>query len=233
LHEAIAQKKPWTQQRGLSYLMNVHRLDFDASGIVLFCKSKAAALKLTNLFSSVKPNIQYAALCRGVPRADSFVVNAKLAPNPLGPAHVRVDRERGKAARTVVQVREKFSGWALVQCEPLQERLEQVQAHLQHAGVPLAGASCYGGRPLLLSSLKPNYRLKPQQTERPLLARAALHAEQIVFPHPETEEIITLTAPWQKDLTVALKYLRMFAKHSENAPGPLLEEKLSGPEEVS
>jgi len=212
LHEAITQKKSWTQQRGLSYLMNVHRLDFDASGIVLLAKSKSAALKLTNLFSSVKPNIKYVALCRGAPKTDSFVVDAKLAANPLGPANVRVDREHGKAARTVVEVRERFSGWTLLECEPLQERLEQVQAHLQRAGVPLAGASCYGGRPLFLSSLKPNYRLKPQQTERPLLARAALHAEKIVFPHPETGEMIALTAPWQKDLTVALKYLRLFAK---------------------
>ncbi len=212
LHGAIAQGKPWTREHGLSYLSNVHRLDFEASGIVLFAKTKAAAVKLMDLFYSVKPGLKYAALCRGIPRADSFVVDAKLVHNPVGPASVRVDRLRGKAARTQVQVRERFAGWVLVECEPLHERLEQVQAHLQHAGIPVAGASCYGGRRLFLSSLKPNYRLKPDQTERPLLARAALHAEQIDFPHPETGEPMTIKAPWQKDLTVALKYLRLFAK---------------------
>jgi len=64
----------------------------------------------------------------------------------------------------------------------------------------------------MLSSLKPNYRLKPDQRERPLLARPALHAEQIVFPHPDGGETMTITAPWQKDLKVAIKYLRIFAK---------------------
>src|SRR5262245_34259670 len=48
LHQGIAQTKPWAQQRGLSYLMNTHRLDFDASGIVLLAKTKGAFSKLTN-----------------------------------------------------------------------------------------------------------------------------------------------------------------------------------------
>jgi 23S rRNA pseudouridine1911/1915/1917 synthase len=212
LHQGIAQKKPWAQQRGLSYLMNTHRLDFHASGIVLLAKTKDVFSKLSNLFGSQKPVIRYVALCRGAPKTDSFVIDVKLAHNSIGPANVQVDRQRGKAARTLVQVVERFSGWTLLHCEPLNERLEQVQAHLKHVALPLAGALFYGGRPLMLSSLKPNYRLKAEQTERPLLARAALHAEQIVFPHPESGETMLLTAPWQKDLKVAIKYLRMFAR---------------------
>src|SRR5678815_4773646 len=52
LHQGIAQKKSWAQQRGLSYLMNPHRLDFNASGIVLLAKTKAASSKLANVFGS-------------------------------------------------------------------------------------------------------------------------------------------------------------------------------------
>jgi 23S rRNA-/tRNA-specific pseudouridylate synthase len=69
----------------------------------------------------------------------------------------------------------------------------------------------YGGRPLLLSSLKRNYRLKPDQIEHPLMARTALHAEAFTLPHPVTGEALTITAPWPKDLTVAVKYLRRYA----------------------
>jgi hypothetical protein len=39
----------------------------------------------------------------------------------------------------------------------------------------------------------------------------ALHAEQLALPHPMTDEPIRITAPWPKDLTVAVKYLKMFA----------------------
>ena len=69
----------------------------------------------------------------------------------------------------------------------------------------------YGGRPLLLSSLKLTYRLKPNQIERPLISRAALHAESLTLPHPVTGETLNITAPWPKDLTVAVKYLRRYA----------------------
>ena len=73
------------------------------------------------------------------------------------------------------------------------------------------GDQAYGGRALLLSSLKQNYRLKPNQIERPLMARAAIHGEACTLPHPVTGEALTITAPWPKDLTVAVKYLRKYA----------------------
>jgi hypothetical protein len=59
--------------------------------------------------------------------------------------------------------------------------------------------------------LKTGYRLKPNRQERPLLDRAALHAEQLTLPHPVTNELLTITAPLPKDLSVALKYLRRYA----------------------
>jgi 23S rRNA-/tRNA-specific pseudouridylate synthase len=55
------------------------------------------------------------------------------------------------------------------------------------------------------------YRLKPNQTERPLMARPALHAEAMSLPHPVTGSPLTITAAWPKDLTVAVKYLRRYA----------------------
>jgi len=212
LHDGIAQGKPWAQKRALEYLMNAHRLDFEVSGVILLVKNKAALIKVANVFGAEQESRKYVALSRGAPITDEFLVDAKLGPNPARPSHTRVDREHGKAARTKFQVLERFSGWTFLQCEPLTNRSDQIQAHLQHVALPLVGASSYGGRPLLLSSLKPNYRLKPGHTERPLISRAALHAQQLILPHPETNETLTLTAPLPKDLTVALKYLRIFAK---------------------
>jgi 23S rRNA-/tRNA-specific pseudouridylate synthase len=59
--------------------------------------------------------------------------------------------------------------------------------------------------------LKREYRLKPNQTERPLIDRTALHAEALTLSHPVTNEPLTITSPWPKDLTVAVKYLRKYA----------------------
>jgi 23S rRNA-/tRNA-specific pseudouridylate synthase len=77
--------------------------------------------------------------------------------------------------------------------------------------LPIVGDEDYGGQPLLLSALKGEYRLKPGKTERPLISRVALHAEKLIITHPVTKTNVTIEAPWPKDFTVALKYLRRYA----------------------
>jgi RluA family pseudouridine synthase len=211
LHTAIAGGKPWARERGLNYLMNAHRLDFETSGVILLAKSKPALVALADLFGSEKPRRQYAALVQGTPSSEKFEMTAALAPHPAGSGLMHVDPKSGKHARTVFEVLEKFSGWTLLRCEPLTSRTHQIRVHLRHAGFPTVGDELYGGKPLWLSRLKPNYRLKPGHEERPLISRAALHAEQLALPHPVTGEIVTITAPWPKDLKVAVKYLRQFA----------------------
>jgi 23S rRNA-/tRNA-specific pseudouridylate synthase len=124
---------------------------------------------------------------------------------------MRVDPKNGKKSRTKFSVMEKFSRWTLVRCEPFTGRTHQIRIHLRHAGVPIVGDELYGGKPLWLSRLKPNYRLKPGREERPLLARVALHAELLELKHPVTGELVSITAAWPKDFTVAVKYLRQFA----------------------
>jgi 23S rRNA pseudouridine955/2504/2580 synthase len=76
----------------------------------------------------------------------------------------------------------------------------------------IVGDELYGGKPLWLSRLKSDYRLKEGKTERPLISRVALHAEQLTLPYPIMDKVLTITAPWPKDLKVAVKYLRQFAK---------------------
>jgi len=211
LHAAIAGGKPWVRERGLNYLMNAHRLDFETSGVILLAKSRPALVALANLFGSEKPLKKYTALVQGTPREEKFEVDARLAPHPVRTGLMHVDLKNGKRARTVFEVLEKFSGWTLLRCEPFTDRTHQIRVHLRHAGLPVAGDELYGGKPLWLSRLKPDYRLKRGHTERPLISQAALHAEQLTLPHPVSGETLIVTAPWPKDLKVAVKYLRQFA----------------------
>jgi RluA family pseudouridine synthase len=211
LHGGIADAKPWAKERALSYLMNAHRLDFETSGVILLAKSKPVLVGLANLFGSEKPAKTYMALVRDAPEQDRFEVDAKLAPHPMKIGLMRVDPKRGKRSRTLFEVRERFAGWTLLTCRPLTGRTHQIRAHLRHVGLPLVGDSVYGGKPLWLSRLKHDYHLKRGKEERPLMARLALHAEQLSLPHPVTGQTLTITAPCPKDFSVALKYLRRFA----------------------
>jgi 23S rRNA pseudouridine955/2504/2580 synthase len=90
-------------------------------------------------------------------------------------------------------------------------RMHQIRVHVQAIGCPLVGDPDYGGAPLLLSQIKPGYKAKDEEPERPLLDRPALHAERLTLSRPATGEKLTLEAPWPKDLTVAVKYLRKYA----------------------
>ena len=61
-----------------------------------------------------------------------------------------------------------------------------------------------------LFSIKKGFYLKHGREERALMARVALHLEELSIPHPVTGEMITITSPMPKDLRVALRYLREF-----------------------
>jgi RluA family pseudouridine synthase len=211
LHAGIAENKPWARERGLTYLSNAHRLDFETSGIILLAKNKEVLVQLADMFGAEKPVKKYVALVQGTPEEDTFEIDAKIAPHPVRLGFMRVDPKNGKKSMTKFSVMEKFSRWTLVRCEPLTGRTHQIRIHLRHAGVPIVGDELYGGKPLWLSRLKLSYRLKQGREERPLLARVALHAEQLEIKHPVTGETVNIAAPWPKDFTVALKYLRQFA----------------------
>jgi 23S rRNA pseudouridine1911/1915/1917 synthase len=210
LHAGISDQKPWARERGLTYLMNAHRLDFETSGIVLLAKSKPVLVSLANLFGSEKPVKEYLALVQGMPAEDQFEVDQKLAPHPIKVALMRVDPKRGKKSRTLFRVQERLGAYTLLQCQPLTGRTHQIRAHLRHVRLPIVGDRLYGGRLLFLSRLKSGYRLKAGKEERPLLSRTALHAEKLSLTHPVTNQPLTITSPLPKDLRVALKYLRRY-----------------------
>jgi len=217
LHNAIAQGKPWTRERRLTYVRNVERLDAEASGLLLLAKNKTALEALTNLFSSEKPCKAFIALVQGRPNQQNFTVEAKISPYPARAGMMHVD-PGGKRARSTFQVFESFAGWTLLRAKPLTHRPHQLRLHLLRVKLPLVGDGLYGGSPLLLSKLKPGYRLKPNRVERPLMDHPALHAEEIAFPHPVSGISMRVRAPWPKDLTVAIKYLRIYAATGENQP---------------
>ena len=192
-------------------MRNAHQLDLESTGVLLLAKNKTVFVALANLFGSEKPLRTYVALVQGSPRLDRFEISARLAPHPTLADAIRVDNQRGKRATTQFEVSEKYTSHALLNCHAATDRPHQVRAHLSHAGLPIVGDALYGGGPLLLSRLKPGYRLKEGHTELPLISNPALHAESLNLVHPVTCAPLGIHAPWPKTITVAVKYLRRYA----------------------
>ena len=192
----------------------LHRLDKDTSGVLLAAKTIECERSLRDAFARGDGTIKktYLAIIEGeYPLEDDEVDLIEL---PIGPDQRRIGKmlvdDRGKEARTEVRVRERFSGFTLVECRPLTGRTHQLRVHLSATGFPLVVDPAYGRRSeLLLSEFKHSYREKRGHPERPLLDRLALHAEAIEFPcdpsEPERRERVE--APVPKDLARVLKQL--------------------------
>jgi len=209
LQDGIAGGKSWAVSRGITYLANAHRLDFETTGVFLLAKTRPALVTLANHFGSEVPRKTYVALVQGHPSEPEFTVSEPLAADRFRPGVMRVSRH-GKKSETAFVVRERFRIAALVEAHPRTGRTHQIRVHLQHAGLPILGDRQYGGGELLLSAIKPRYRRTGAEPERPLIQSLALHAWRLELPHPATGLPVGIEAPWPKDFEVALKYLRRY-----------------------
>jgi len=218
-------------------LANVHRLDREASGVVLCAKTKPALDFLSGQFQSKTALRTHHALVVVLPEGPAadrtrvrnpsgslpreFTVELALGDDPHRPGQVRVFMKRGgKPSRTDFRVLEHFGRFAWVECVPRTGRMHQVRAHLAAAGAPVLNDLLYGdpAELLLLSSLKARY--KGRDEERPLVSRLALHAAALGFAHPAGRAPVTVASPLPKDLAVALKYLRRFPAGARAPGGP-------------
>lgn len=210
LLDGVAEGRGWARERGLSYIANAHRLDFETTGVLLLAKTRPALVALANHFGSEIPRKSYLALAPGDFPDDEFTVDARLGPDPRQLGLMRWARD-GKPAVTRFTVMERFAGLALLECRPATGRTHQIRIHLAGEGHPIYGDEAYGGARLYLSQFKWDYRHKPEQEERSLTPTVALHAWRLEIPHPTTGAKALIEAPWPKHLTTAVKQLRRHA----------------------
>jgi RluA family pseudouridine synthase len=191
---------------------NVHRLDRDASGVLLCAKNAEALRSLREQFDSRQVGKVYVALVCPGPAAGRGQIEAPLAADPKRPGRMRVSSV-GKESCTDYEVLERFSaGWTLLRAEPRTGRTHQIRVHLAHAGSPIVGDELYGGAAgLYLSQLKRDYK-RGRDPERPLMGRLALHAQRLSLRHPATGEALAIESPLPHDFEVSLKHLRRFAQ---------------------
>lgn len=197
-------------------LANVHRLDDETSGVLLYTKTKAALDFVSGQFQSKTAGRVYHTLVAGRPEQDEFVVDLVLKEDEAAHGQMCVVKKHGLASLTKFKTLERFAlpagrdNFAYIECRPETGRMHQIRVHLAAHDLPVLGDPLYGrGAELRLSDLKRGY--KGREDERPLIDRLALHASELTIVHPLTREPITVSAGLSNDFAVALKYLRKFA----------------------
>ena len=210
IRNSIENKARWITKKNINYLGFAYRLDFETSGISLFCKSNEARVAIGDLLGSNQEYREFDCLVHGSPKDDVFNVDSKIG-WVAGQPEIMKAGKRGKFARTKFEVIERFAGMTMLRCIPDTDRKHQIRAHLNYVRLSPVGDSSYGGKLLMLSRLKKNYRPRRDGREKPLLDRTSLHYKKLQFDHPFSKEKVTIESELPKDMCVALKYLRKYA----------------------
>ncbi len=178
----------------MRFLELVHRIDRDTSGILLIAKKRSALRHLQAQFRDKTVKKFYYALVAGKWSRSVKQINAPLLKNEVN-SIVRVN-QNGKPSDTRFKIIEEFAEATLIQASPVTGRTHQIRVHAQYAGHPIAMDDRYGNQAFdaYASSLGLN--------------RLFLHASNIKFLHPASDELIEISAPMEQKLELVLFKMR-------------------------
>jgi 23S rRNA pseudouridine1911/1915/1917 synthase len=171
----------------------VHRLDRDTSGLIVVAKTEEAHENLADQFRARTVFKSYIALVHGRVAQESGRVEGAIARDPRNRTRMAVVAG-GRPALSLYRVRRRYDRFTLLDVEIKTGRTHQIRVHLEWMKHPVVGDAVYnGGR----DKTVPDVRLRARIAS---LGRQFLHAEQLGFHHPRTDEELRFNAPLPKPL---------------------------------
>ncbi|HEX9652394.1 MAG TPA: RNA pseudouridine synthase [bacterium] len=142
----------------------VHRLDKEASGVILFAKHAEAHQFLNDQFSNREVKKTYAALVHGSIDDDHGIFDQPI--REFGSGRMGVDPSRGKESVTNFEVVKRWDKFTLIHALPITGRRHQIRVHFYSTGHPIVGDLRYGDKKvqgqfprLMLHALRIEFRL--------------------------------------------------------------------------
>jgi 23S rRNA pseudouridine1911/1915/1917 synthase len=169
----------------------VHRLDKDTSGLMVVARTRAVMDALVQSIAAREVGRQYLALAHGTwVGSGSRVVDAPIGRDPrnrLRMTVVDLDRNSGKVARTSIELLANCDRGCLVRCTLHTGRTHQIRVHMASIHHPLVADTLYGGEAAAG------------------MQRQALHAYQLAFVHPVTQQSMLFRTGLPEDMSHAIE----------------------------
>lgn len=175
-------------ERGIK-VYPIHRLDRKTSGIILLAKEKDYVSKFQDLFTSNEIEKKYYGIVRG------FSPETKVINSPVKGRDANIHKEALTNLQTLAKITLDIpvkpydsSRYSLVELLPKTGRMHQLRVHANKISHPLIGDPKYGDK---------NHNLMFEKEFG--CSNLFLHAGQLKFNHPFTNEQLILTAEFPKD----------------------------------
>jgi 23S rRNA pseudouridine1911/1915/1917 synthase len=181
----------------------VHRLDKATSGLIVVAKNDEAHRKLAAQFARRKVKKTYLALVHGWVKPDRGTISSSISRDRVRRTRMTTRRSGGREAITHYHVKEritsKYGKFTLLEVRIDTGRTHQIRVHLASLRHPVVGDALYGAPREL--------RAKDGMISLP---RNFLHAAQLQFQHPRTDELMTFSRPLPEELEA---FRRIIATH--------------------
>ena len=153
----------------------VHRLDKDTSGLIILSKTEHSYKYMIKQFKERAVRKTYFAIIKGNLSSSKGVIDAPIGRNPNNRQKMAIVNG-GKEAITEFEVLFYLGNYTFVKVHPITGRSHQIRVHFSSLGHPILGDRTYGRDNVNRSS------------------RLFLHAKQLVFNHPASKELITVSS---------------------------------------
>jgi len=152
----------------------VHRLDMSTSGLMVMALNKSTLKELNRQFQQRETNKRYEALVWGkIGQAEGVITEPLIVDWPNKPKQ-KVCYEYGKPSETRWRVLEEMEGYTRLELIPITGRSHQLRVHLASIGHPILGDKFYA-----------------HDEAFQLRSRLCLHAKELGFKHPQTDEMVS------------------------------------------
>lgn len=167
----------------------VHRIDKDTTGLLIVAKNDMAHESLVRQLQSKTVSRKYMALVHGNIEHNEGTIDAPIGRDTIDRLKMAVVKN-GRHAVTHFTVVERFKEYTLTECRLETGRTHQIRVHMSYINHPLAADKKYGRK----RTLNADGQL--------------LHAYELTFMHPKTQENITVSCDLPNDFKSILKELR-------------------------
>ncbi|GLY93490.1 pseudouridine synthase [Actinoplanes sp. NBRC 103695] len=171
----------------------VHRLDVGTTGLMVVAKSEVAYSALKRAFKEREVDKRYHAVVQGHLDPLRGTIDAPIDRHPTADYRFAV-MNSGKPSVTHYDTHEAFRSASLIDVQLETGRTHQIRVHFSAMRHPCVGDVTYGADPALATRLG--------------LTRQWLHAKELAFVHPRTQDEVRFVSDYPDDLEHALTLLR-------------------------